>query len=402
MDGAGTAAFGARPAGARSPHEKLMAAALAEAELGRGRTHPNPVVGAVIVRDGKVIARGHHLRAGGPHAEVVALAGAGERARGADLYVTLEPCNHFGRTPPCTEALLAAGIRRVFFGSDDPNPSVRGHGARRLRAAGVEVVAGIAKDRCDASNEHWFKFITGGTPWVSLKAAITLDGKLATAEGDSRWVSGPESRRLVHLWRDRLDAVLIGVGTAIADDPQLTVRLSAPRSGARRAKGRPEPRDPVRVVVDSRARLPPRAAMLRQRSSAPTWVAVTRRAPEARIAALERAGAAILRCRAQRDGRVDLRDLLRRLALKGITSVLVEGGAAIHGAFLSQGLWDDLSLFVAPRVAGAGALSWAGFSGPPSMKQALALGPLQARTVGGDLLLTSRRRGPSPRKPRRR
>jgi diaminohydroxyphosphoribosylaminopyrimidine deaminase/5-amino-6-(5-phosphoribosylamino)uracil reductase len=401
MEGAGTAAFGARPAGARSPHEKLMAAALAEAELGRGRTHPNPVVGAVIVRDGKVLARGHHLRAGGPHAEVVALAGAGERARGADLYVTLEPCNHFGRTPPCTEALLAAGIRRVFFGSDDPNPSVRGHGARRLRAAGVEVVAGIAKDRCDASNEHWFKFITRRAPWVSLKAAITLDGKLATAAGDSRWVSGPESRRLVHLWRDQFDAVLIGVGTALADDPRLTVRL-ARGTGAPPAKGRPEPRDPVRVVVDSRARLPPRAAMLRQRSSAPTWVAVTGRAPEARIAALERAGAAILRCRAQQDGRVDLRDLLRRLALAGITSVLVEGGAAIHGAFLSQGLWDDLSLFVAPRVAGEGALSWAGFVGPASMKQALALGSLEARTVGEDLLLTARRRGPSPRRSRRR
>jgi diaminohydroxyphosphoribosylaminopyrimidine deaminase/5-amino-6-(5-phosphoribosylamino)uracil reductase len=378
-----------------------MAAALAEAELGRGRTHPNPVVGAVIVRDGKLIARGHHLRAGGPHAEVVALAGAGERARGADLYVTLEPCNHFGRTPPCTEALLAAGIRRVYFGSDDPNPSVRGQGAQRLRAAGVEVVAGIAKDRCDASNEHWFKFITRGTPWVSLKAAITVDGKLATAAGDSRWVSGPESRRLVHLWRDRFDAVLVGVGTALADDPRLTVRL-ARETGALPAKGRPEPRDPVRVVVDSQARLPPRAAMLRQRSSAPTWVAVTRRAPEARIAALERAGAAILRCRAQRDGRVDLRDLLRRLALGGITSVLVEGGAAIHGAFLSQGLWDELSLFVAPRVAGAGALSWAGFAGPPSMRQALPLGPLAARSVGEDLLVTARRRAPSPRRPRHR
>jgi diaminohydroxyphosphoribosylaminopyrimidine deaminase/5-amino-6-(5-phosphoribosylamino)uracil reductase len=400
MEGARTAGVGARPAGARFS-QKFMAAALAEAELGRGRTHPNPIVGAVIVRDGKVLARGHHLRAGGPHAEVVALAGAGERARGADLYVTLEPCNHFGRTPPCTEALLAAGIRRVFYGSDDPNPSVRGHGARRLRAAGVEVVAGIAKDRCDASNEHWFKFITRRVPWVSLKAAITLDGKLATEAGDSRWVSGPESRRLVHLWRDQFDAVLIGVGTALADDPRLTVRL-ARGTGAVRAKGRPEPRDPVRVVVDARARLPPRAAMLRQRSSAPTWVAVTRRAPKARVAALERAGAAILRCRAQQDGRVDLRDLLRRLALAGITSVLVEGGAAIHGAFLSQELWDDLSLFVAPRVAGAGALSWAGFAGPTSMKQALALGSLEARMVGEDVLLSARRRGPSLPRPRRR
>src|SRR3954463_13685125 len=201
-----------------------MRLALAEAEKGRGRTHPNPVGGAVVVKGGRILARGHHEKAGRPHAEVNALRQAGSRARGADLYVTLEPCNHVGRTPPCTEAVIAAGVRRVFFGSTDPNPRVEGHGAARLRKAGIEVRAGVLRAGCDASNEIWFKFIQRGLPWVVLKAAITLDGKLATKRGDSRWISGEESRRLVHRWRDQLDAVLVGAGTVRADDPQLTVR----------------------------------------------------------------------------------------------------------------------------------------------------------------------------------
>jgi diaminohydroxyphosphoribosylaminopyrimidine deaminase/5-amino-6-(5-phosphoribosylamino)uracil reductase len=217
-----------------SRDERLMALALAEAELGRGRTHPNPIVGALVVSRGKVIAAGHHEKAGGPHAEVVALRDAGKRAAGADLYVTLEPCNHYGRTPPCTDAILASGVRRVVVGSIDPNPLVHGRGIRRLRAAGIEVEVGVLREASDASNEMWFKFITRKLPWVTLKAAITLDGKLATASGDSRWVSGRAARLLVHVLRDELDAVLIGVGTAQRDDPRLTVRLpaAARRGGA--------------------------------------------------------------------------------------------------------------------------------------------------------------------------
>src|SRR3989449_2247887 len=207
-----------------------MRLALAEAEKGRGRTHPNPTVGAVVVRGGRVISRGHHEKAGLPHAEVNALRAAGRSARGADLYVTLEPCNHSGRTPPCTEALIAAGVRRVFFGSADPNPLVDGHGARRLRRAGVEVHAGILRAQCDASNEPWFKFITTGLPWVVLKAAITLDGKLSARTGDSKWISSEPSRRLVHHWRNELDAVLVGAGTGGARKPRLTLPRD-PRGG---------------------------------------------------------------------------------------------------------------------------------------------------------------------------
>jgi diaminohydroxyphosphoribosylaminopyrimidine deaminase / 5-amino-6-(5-phosphoribosylamino)uracil reductase len=353
-----------------------MGLALQEAAKGLGRTHPNPAVGAVVARGSRVLGLGHHRRAGGPHAEVEAIGRAGKEARGADLYVTLEPCNHQGRTPPCTDAILEAGIARVFVGSIDPNPLVKGRGVRRLRAAGLTVQTGILREACDAANEMWFKFITRRLPWVVLKAAVTLDGKLATAAGDSRWVSGPQSRAMAHALRDELDAILVGVGTALADDPRLTARG-------------PGQRDPVRVVVDSTARLPPRARLLRQRSPAPTLVACTQRAPHARVKALERAGAEIVRCQ-PRDGRVDLKDLLERLAGRGLTSVLVEGGARIHGSFLSRGLWDELYLFIAPKLAGGDAPSWAGFAGPRRMGEGAPARIVDSSRVGDDLLVTAR------------
>jgi diaminohydroxyphosphoribosylaminopyrimidine deaminase/5-amino-6-(5-phosphoribosylamino)uracil reductase len=354
-----------------------MREALAEAERGRGRTHPNPIVGSLVVAGGRVIARGHHERAGGPHAEVVALRKAGERARGADLYVTLEPCNHQGRTPPCTEAVLAAGIRRVVVGSIDPNPLVHGRGIRRMRAAGVQVEVGVLGAECDRANEQWFKFITRKMPWVVLKAAVTLDGKLATPSGDSRWVTGPRSRARVHELRDRLDAVLVGIGTALSDDPRLTARGSGQR-------------DPVRIVVDPHARLPAGARMLAERSPAETVVAVTLAAPPGRLHALERGGAKIVRCRHDRDGRIVLRDLLRRLAGRGLTSVLVEGGARIHGSFLRQSLWDELFLFVAPKMLGEDALSWAAMPAPASMERALGVRITGTDRLGPDLLVTAR------------
>jgi diaminohydroxyphosphoribosylaminopyrimidine deaminase/5-amino-6-(5-phosphoribosylamino)uracil reductase len=353
-----------------------MGLALNEAAKGLGRTHPNPVVGAVVARGAQVLGLGHHRKAGGAHAEVEALREAGKKTRGADLYVTLEPCNHQGRTPPCTDAILSAGIARVFIGSIDPNPLVKGKGAQRLRAAGVAVRTGVLGEACDAANEMWFKFITRKLPWVVLKAAVTLDGKLATASGDSRWVSGPSSREMAHALRDELDAVLVGIGTALADDPRLTAR----------GRGR---RDPVRVVVDSTARLPPDARVLHQRSKAPTLVACTLRADPRRVKALQRAGAEIVRCQS-RDGRVDLKDLLKRLAGRGLTSVLVEGGAAIHGSFLTARLWDELYLFIAPKVAGGNAPSWAGFPGARRMGEVLGARIVDSSPVGDDLLVTAR------------
>jgi len=354
-----------------------MREALSEAERGRGRTHPNPIVGALVVLGGRVIARGHHERAGGPHAEVVALRKAGERARGADLYVTLEPCNHHGRTPPCTDAILAAGVRRVVVGSIDPNPLVHGRGIRRIRSAGVRIDTGVLQAECDGANEQWFKFITRKVPWVVLKAAVTLDGKLATRSGDSRWVTGPAARARVHELRDRLDAVLIGIGTALADDPRLTARG-------------PGQRDPVRIVVDPKARLPAASRILRQHSQAETIVAVTLAAPPDRIGALERQGAAIVRCRHDGKGRILLRDLLRRLAGRGLTTVLVEGGARIHGSFLRERLWDELYLFFAPKMLGEDALSWAGMTSRASMARALQARITGTARLGPDLLVTAR------------
>jgi len=310
-----------------------MRLALREAEKGRGRTHPNPAVGALVVRNGRVIARGHHEKAGGPHAEVIALGKAGSRARGADLYVSLEPCNHIGRTPPCTEAILAAGVKRVFYGSDDPNPLVDGHGARVLAKKGVGVHAGIAKDECDASNEPWFKFITQGLPWVVLKAAITLDGKLSGGA-----ISGERSRALVHLWRDQLDAILVGAGTVRADDPLLSVR------------GVPNGRNPLRVILGMP---PPKARLLRQ--------------PGETIVA-----------------KGPIKSVLRDLARRGLTTVLVEGGANVHGQFLARGLWDELRLFIAPKVFGRQELSWAGLDERRDFQLR------SVARIGEDVLLTLR------------
>lgn len=349
----------------------FMRLALREAEKGLGRTSPNPAVGAVLVKGGRVIARGHHARAGGPHAEVVALRAAGARARGADLYTTLEPCDHFGKTPPCSVALLEAGVRRVFVGSRDPNPLVNGRGIARLRRGGVTVASGVLREACDALNAHWFRFITEGRPYVTLKAAVSLDGKLATRTGDARWVSGPEAREWVHRLRDRVDAVLVGSGTALADDPLLTTRL--PRGG----------HDPIRVVLDSDLDLPARLRVFHpEGSTAPTIVAHasrrTRRFGE---------GVELLACARGPSG-VDLRDLLAKLAARGVTHILVEGGAAVHASFLAAGLVDRVAVFVAPKIVGGDGLSWVGGSGPGRMADALALADVRVERVGDDVLFT--------------
>jgi len=353
--------------------EDFMRQALAAARRGLGRTSPNPAVGAVVVQGGRIVGRGHHARAGGPHAEVVALRVAGARARGADLYTTLEPCDHFGRTPPCSLAILEAGIRRVVVGSRDPNPLVRGRGMARLRRAGVEVVRGVLDEECQHLNAPWFTFITEGRPHVTLKAAVTLDGKIATRDGDARWVSGPEARAWVHRKRDQVDAVLVGAGTARADDPALTARLPGGRG-----------RDPIRVVLDTDLRLPPRLRLFRQRSPAPTLVA---------HASLRRRrlgpGAELVRCR-RGPGGVDLRDLLAKLAARGITHLLVEGGAAVHARFLAEGLVDEVAIFVAPKILGGDGLSLARGRGPARMAEALRLERVRVERVGDDVLVTGR------------
>ncbi|WP_223644937.1 bifunctional diaminohydroxyphosphoribosylaminopyrimidine deaminase/5-amino-6-(5-phosphoribosylamino)uracil reductase RibD [Corallococcus sp. EGB] len=359
----------------RAVAEFFMRIALEEAAKGLGRTSPNPVVGAVLVKGGRIIARGHHKKAGTAHAEVVALEAAGSKARGADLYTTLEPCDHYGRTPPCSLAVLEAGVRRVFSASADPNPLVSGKGLNRLKRGGVAVVPHVLKDEADALNRPFFKMMRTGLPWVTLKAAVTLDGKIAAPSGDSRWVTGEASRAWVHRLRDQVDAILVGANTVRMDDPQLTTRL--PGGGGK---------DAVRVVVDSHLRLSPGHTVFTQRSPARTVIA-TLEDPEGRRARRFLAqGVEVWNVRAKQD-RVDLKALLKRVAKEGLNHVLVEGGAGLYGTLLREHLADALALFLAPKLVGAGGLTWAGELGVKDMAHALAVKDLTMEKVGDDVLL---------------
>ncbi len=352
--------------------EDLMRMALALARRGEGEVNPNPLVGAVVVRDGEVVGRGVHRRFGGPHAEVFALEEAGEAARGATLYVNLEPCVHYGKTPPCVERIIAAGIRRVVVACRDPNPLVDGKGIAALREAGLDVQEGLLEDKATALNEAFFKFIRTGRPFVQLKLAMSLDGKIATASGDSRWVSGKASRVRVHALRRRYAAVLVGVGTVIADDPVLTVRHV-------------EGRSPLRIVLDGSGRTPPAARLLRE---AGRTIIVTASMSDGAEGALRRAGAEVWRLPAS-DGRVDLPALLGRLGREGIDSLLVEGGAETAASFLEAGLIDKVSFFIAPLfLGGRDAVPAIGGTGVPTVAQASRLRGVDVERVGDDLLVT--------------
>ena len=352
-----------------------MRRALDAARLGLGRTSPNPPVGAVVVKDGEIVAVGHHAMAGGPHAEVAALDAAGPKARGADLYVTLEPCNHVGRTGPCAPRVVEAGIARCFVGSPDPNPLVSGRGIRRMRRGGVAVEVGVLREETDALIEPWARFITEGRPFVTMKVASTLDGRIATRTGESQWITGPEARGLVHRLRNEVDAVLVGSGTVTADDPRLTARIEGGR-------------DPARVVLSSRLEISPRARIFHPGSKAPTLVACVSPAPAAEAEALRAAGAEILECRGG-GGRIDVGDLLAKRGARGIVHVLVEGGARIFGAFLAAGACDRLLLHYGPKVFGGGP-SWTDEPAVTRVADAPAFRYETVSLVGGDLLVEAR------------
>jgi diaminohydroxyphosphoribosylaminopyrimidine deaminase/5-amino-6-(5-phosphoribosylamino)uracil reductase len=323
-------------------HQTFMECALEEARKGLGRTSPNPAVGAVIVKDGVIVGRGYHRKAGTPHAEVHAIADAGSRTAGATIYVTLEPCNHTGRTPPCTQAILRAGITTVIIGMLDPNPRVAGGGAASLREQGIEVVSGVLEERCRALNYPFIKHSATGLPWVIMKAGLSLDGKITFAPRRGAPLTGPASQQYVHRLRNQVDAILIGVETARIDDPSLTTRL----------EGVANTRDPLRIVLDTRLRLSPRAQMLNQTSVAATWVFCTEDAPLEREQSLTAAGAVVHRLPPGADGRIPLPEVFRFLGQREITSVLVEGGATIHGALYGQQLADEILFLYAPFIVG--------------------------------------------------
>ncbi len=317
---------------------KYMKRALTLARKGIGKTAPNPVVGCVIVKNGTVVGEGWHKRAGGPHAEVHALRMAGDAARGADVYVTLEPCSHTGKTPPCCDALISAGVRRVVAGMSDPNPLVNGRGLQALERAGIQTSYGVLEEQCREINRPFIKHVTTGMPFVTFKCAMTLDGKIASVTGDSRWISCEKSRLQVHRMRAVNDAIMVGVDTIIADNPQLTVR---------HVKGR----DPQRIIVDTRLRTPETVGVLEDGAAHNTIIATSEANPLIHRPYI-RQGATVIVCE-ERNGRVSMKDLLKKLGGMGIQSILLEGGSRLAGDMLKQALIDEYVIFIAPKIIGS-------------------------------------------------
>jgi len=351
---------------------KMMKRALRLAERGRGRVEPNPLVGAVIVKNGKIVADGWHKEFGGAHAEIEAFRKAGRKARGATMYVTLEPCSHFGKTPPCADAIVESGIARVVAAMRDPFKRVAGKGFTKLRKAGIEVEVGLCGPEARTLNAPYLKVLNKGLAFVTVKYAMTADGRIATGIGHSRWVTSEKSRALVHRMRARHNCILVGLGTVLADDPELTVRhVRGP--------------NPVRVVADSLGKTPLKSKLVQTARETPTIVATVRNAPKAWARKLEKAGVEILRL-PSRKGEVDLKALLAELAASGLTTVFCEGGARLSGALIKEGLADRLNIFIAPKLCLDG-LSPLAAPGIKKMTDAIKIKNTTTKKVGEDLLI---------------
>ncbi len=355
-------------------HQHYMQLAIELAQKGEGRTAPNPPVGAVIVNTGKIVGTGFHPYAGAPHAEIFALQQAGKKALGASIYVTLEPCSHHGKTPPCVDALIAAGIKSVYIGVEDPNPQVAGNGIKKLLEAGIEVQTGVLELQSSHLIAAFSKQITTGIPYTIYKSAMTMDGNTATHSGDSRWVSGPESRMDVHRLRDRVEAIVVGIGTVLSDDPLLNTRL--PDGG----------RDPLRVIVDSQLRIDPMCRILQQKSDAKTLIA-TISIDQVKISLLQAAGAEVLTLPSVA-GKVCLPDLWRELGWRKVQRVLLEGGATLAAAALQDNLIDRVMLYVAPKLVGGSTFGIFAGSGCRNMAAATKLESVSYQQIGEDLLIT--------------
>ena len=359
----------------KSFDEKYMCMALRLAEKAKGRTSPNPMVGAVVVKNGHVVGRGYHRQAGEPHAEAIALKKAGPAAKGATLYVTLEPCSHTNkRTPPCTPLVIQSGVKRVVIAMIDPNPRVSGGGIRTIRKSGIKLVTGVLEAEATKLNEAFIKHVTTKTPFVTLKIAQTLDGKIATASGESKWITGEESREEGRRLRDINDAILVGINTILKDNPSLTARI-------------PGGRDPIRVIVDSRLRIPLNAKVLIQKSQAKTMVATLSNVPESKIKKLQDIGAEVLTIKSVLD-RVDLQDLMKKLGKKDIMNVLIEGGAEVNASALKSSIVDKIVMFIAPTImTGRDSLCSIGGISPKKLGHSIRLRSVTSRFVGQDLLI---------------
>ena len=356
--------------------EFYMKRALRLALKGEAWVSPNPMVGCVIVKKDRIIGEGYHQRFGRNHAEINAINHATEPIRGATIYINLEPCTHYGKTPPCVESIIAAKPARVVIGTPDPNPMVAGKGIEALKLNGIKTTVGVLEQSCNELNERFFKFMRTGIPFVTLKFAQSIDGRIATASGQSRWISPVQSLRFAHALRSHHDAVLIGSGTLMKDNPELTVRL---------LKGR----NPVRVVVDSHLRISPDARILRDQDEAKTIVATTMRASRERRGRLADLGIEVLTVDTDRDHRVDLTRLLFELGRRNISSVLVEGGAAVITAMLTEQLADRVVIIIAPRIMGKGVESIADL-GIKSVDESIRLSYRSIRRLGDDLVIDGR------------
>ncbi len=356
--------------------QHYMELALREARKGQGRTSPNPCVGAVVVRDNTIVGRGYHRCAGAAHAEVMALGDAGLQAEGATLYVTLEPCNHTGRTPPCTRAILAAGIRRVVIGMADPNPHVTGGGADYLRSQGIEVESGVLEAKCCAINLPFIKHTTTGQPWVIMKAGMSLDGRISWEHGAGGQITGKGSSRLVHRLRDQVDGILVGVNTALIDNPSLTTRIEGE-----------EGHDPLRIILDTNLRLSPESHVLTQQSPAETWIFCAAEADPEQRQRLEDAGGRIHVVATDSRGLLDLETVLTILGEAGVTSLLVEGGAAVHGSFLAHRLVDEAYLFMAPFFIGDSGTPLITAYSAAAARDIVALESVRVRVLDNDILI---------------
>ncbi len=356
---------------------EYMKLALALAEKGSGHVSPNPMVGAVVVNGDRIVGRGYHQHVGGPHAEVNAIDDAGAMARDATLYVTLEPCNHFGRTPPCTQKILDAGIRRVVVGMPDPNPDVAGGGNEFLTSKGIEVLCGVKEAAARRLNEPFVKFVRTRKPFVVLKIASTLDGRIAAHSGDARWVTGAAARARVHQLRHAMDAILVGIGTVDADDPQLTTRLDS-GDGV----------DPIRIVLDSRLRMNHTARMLQQSSNAPTWVICGPDARQDDKQRLQDAGARIVEAPLL-GGHLDMAALMELLGQQEVTSLLIEGGSHVAGAALRADVIDKVIFFYAPKIYGGdNGIPICRGHGPDLMNESIAVRQIEMDRLGDDIMIS--------------
>lgn len=357
-------------------NEKYMQMAIELAERGRGYTSPNPLVGAVIVKDGVVVGRGYHERAGKAHAEVNAIADAGDQTNGATLYVNLEPCNHHGRTPPCTEAILKSGIHRVVVGMEDPNPTVGGGGNQLLRDHGIEVVCDVLKKQSERLNEIFIKYVTTKRPFVILKCACTLDGRIASRTGDSKWITNTESRRFVHELRHAVDAIMVGKGTVSKDNPRLTTRFDDKKG-----------RDPMRIVLDTHLSVPHDAALLNLSSDSDTVIITGPDVPEKKKNGLARPGVRILSTRLK-NGEIDLDVLMTRLGEMEITSLLIEGGSRVNASALRANIIDKVFFFYAPKILGGddGVPVFTG-EGPDLMSESVRIRDMSVHRFADDVMI---------------